>query len=38
VMRLAVDDERPASAASPAQPAPASKPPAVRDETMGMSH
>ena len=37
VMRLAVDDERPASAASPAQPAPASKPPPVPDATMGMS-
>src|SRR5229473_7550290 len=38
VMRLAVDDERPASAASPAQPAPASNPTPVPHETMGMSH
>jgi uncharacterized protein (DUF305 family) len=37
VMRLAVDDERPASAASPVPSAPASKPPPVPDATMGMS-
>jgi hypothetical protein len=38
VMRLAVDDERPSSAASPTQPAPGSSPPATSHETMGMSH
>ena len=38
VMRLAVDDERSPSAASPAQPAPGSGPPSTPHETMGMSH
>jgi hypothetical protein len=38
VMRLAVDDERPLSAGSPAQPAENSNPPPTSHETMGMSH
>jgi uncharacterized protein (DUF305 family) len=38
VMRLAVDDERPVSAASPVQPAPSSNAPPTAPKTMGMSH
>jgi uncharacterized protein (DUF305 family) len=38
VMRLAVDDERPVSAASPAQAAPAANPPPAAPKTTGMSH
>jgi hypothetical protein len=38
VMRLAVDDERPVSAASPVQPAPSSNAPPTAPKTTGMSH
>jgi hypothetical protein len=38
VMRLAVDDERPPSAGSSTQPAPASSAPKMPHDTMGMSH
>src|SRR6202795_1007701 len=37
-MRLAVDDERPVSAASPVQPAPSSNAPPTAPKTTGMSH
>jgi Domain of unknown function (DUF305) len=37
-MRLAVDDERPLPAGSPAQPAPAANSPAMPHATMGIAH